>query len=101
MALKTGYKPKIINSDPGCQFTSEAWVWTLVSHRIEVSMDSKGRWADNIQIERFWCTLKYEEVYLKSYASVAEARESIKRYIEWYNHEHRHMGIQKNCPTMS
>lgn len=60
MALQTGYKQKILNSDQGCQFTSEAWVWTLVEHRIEISMDGKGRWADNVFIERFWRTLKYE-----------------------------------------
>jgi putative transposase len=97
-ALKTGYKPQIINSDQGCQFTSESWVWALVEHRIEISMDGKGRWADNIQIERFWRTLKYEEVYLKSYESVQEARESIATYINWYNHERRHSGIEKKRP---
>jgi putative transposase len=98
MGLKTGHKPKIINSDQGCQFTSESWIWALVDSRIEVSMDGKGRWADNIQIERFWRTLKYEEVYLKSYESVEEARESIGLYIKWYNHERRHTGIKKNRP---
>ena len=98
MALKTGYTPKIINSDQGSQFTSEAWVWCLVHHRIEISMDGKGRWADNIMIERFWRTLKYEEVYLKSYESIADARASLRDYITWYNTKRRHSGIEKNTP---
>jgi putative transposase len=97
-ALASGYKPRIMNSDQGCQFTSEDWVWDLVKHRIEISMDGKGRWADNIQIERFWRTLKYEEVYLKSYESIGEARIAIGHYIQWYNHERRHSGIEKKRP---
>ena len=67
VALKTGYKPKIINSDQGCQFTSKAWTLKLLEEDIKISMDGKGSWLDNIFIERFWRTLKYEEVYLKSY----------------------------------
>lgn len=97
-AMKSGYKPRIINSDQGCQFTSDDWVWALVAHRIEISMDGKGRWADNIQIERFWRTLKYEEVYLNSYESIGEARTAIDTYIKWYNHERRHSGIEKKRP---
>ena len=98
MALKTGYTPKIINSDQGCQFTSQAWVWTLVKHRIEISMDGKGRALDNIPIERFWRTIKYEEVYLKTYDSLAEARCEIGQYMSWYNHHRRHSGLSKARP---
>lgn len=90
MALKTGFKPKIINSDQGCQFTSQAWVWHLVKHRIEISMDGKGRALDNIPIERFWRTIKYEEVYLKTYETVAEAKIELTKYIHWYNNHRRH-----------
>jgi putative transposase len=98
MALKSGFKPKIINSDQGCQFTSQDWVWTCVEHRIEISMDSVGRCLDNIFIERFWRTLKYEEVYLKTYDSVMEAKENLKRYIYWYNHERRHSSLNGDRP---
>ena len=98
MALKSGFKPKIINSDQGCQFTSQDWVWTCVEHRIEISMDSVGRCLDNIFIERFWRTLKYEEVYLKTYDSVMEAKENLKRYIYWYNYERRHSSLNGHRP---
>ena len=61
-------------------------------------MDGKGRCLDNIPIERFWRTIKYEEVYLKTYESVGEARESLSAYIDWYNHERRHSSLGKNRP---
>jgi putative transposase len=98
MALKSGYKPRIINSDQGCQFTSHDWTYSLSLLGIKISMDGKGRCLDNIPIERFWRTLKYEEVYLKTYDSVAEARQSLETYIQWYNHERRHSSLGKNRP---
>lgn len=98
MAIQTGYIPKIINSDQGCQFTSQEWLYNLALLGIRVSMDGKGRCLDNIPIERFWRTLKYEEVYLKTYDSVKEARESLSLYIHWYNHERRHSGINHHRP---
>ena len=98
MALKTGHSPRIINSDQGCQFTSQEWVYALSLLAIRISMDGKGRCLDNIPIERFWRTIKYEEVYLKSYENVKDARENIAQYIEWYNHERRHSGLGKNRP---
>lgn len=98
MGLKTGFKPRIINSDQGCQFTSQEWLYSLRLSGIQISMDGKGRCLDNIPIERFWRTLKYEEVYLKTYDSVNEARENLARYIYWYNHERRHSGINKMRP---
>lgn len=98
MSLKTGFLPKIINSDQGCQFTSQEWVYSLRLLGIQISMDGKGRCLDNIPIERFWRTLKYEEVYLKTYDSVNEARKNLDGYIHWYNHERRHSGINKKRP---
>jgi len=98
MALKTGFNPRIINSDQGCQFTSQEWVYSLRLLGIAISMDGKGRCLDNIPIERFWRTVKYEEVYLKTYDSVTDARESLALYIHWYNHERRHSGINKQRP---
>lgn len=99
MALQTGIAPKIINSDQGCQFTSQEWAYSLSLLQIRISMNGKGRCLDNIPIERFWRTLKVEEVYLNTYDTVHEAREAIDRYIEWYNHERRHSGIDNHRPV--
>jgi putative transposase len=98
MAISKGYKPKIINSDQGCQFTSQEWAYSLTLLGVKISMDGKGRCLDNIPIERFWRTIKYEEVYLNTYDSVAQARAAISQYIQWYNHERRHTGINKHKP---
>jgi putative transposase len=98
MALKSGFKPLMINSDQGCQFTSQEWVYSLSLLGIKISMDGKGRCLDNIPIERFWRTVKYEEVYLNTYETVAQARESLGKYIHWYNHERRHSGIAYQRP---
>jgi putative transposase len=73
-ALALYQAPKILNSDQGVQFTSKEWVSFLAEKRIKISMDGKGRWADNVFIERFWRSLKYEEVYLRSYGSLDSAR---------------------------
>lgn len=98
MAYQKGFTPTIINSDQGCQFTSQDWAYALSLLQIRISMDGKGRCLDNIPIERFWRTLKVEEVYLNTYETVLEAREAIHRYIEWYNHERRHSGIDNHRP---
>lgn len=98
MAINTGYKPKIINSDQGCQFTSQEWVYNLALLGVKVSMDGKGRCLDNIPIERFWRTIKYEEVYLKTYDTVSDAKQGIAAYISWYNHQRRHTGLGKHRP---
>ena len=96
-ALKTG-KPEIFNSDQGCQFTSTEFTDVLKEHSIKISMDGKGRCIDNIFIERFWRSLKYEEVYLKAYANGLEARISIAQWINFYNNERRHQGIKNKKP---
>jgi putative transposase len=98
MAVRSGFKPRILNSDQGCQFTSQEWLYSLSLLQIQVSMDGKGRCLDNIPIERFWRTIKYEEVYLKTYDSVSEAREGVKKYIDWYNHERRHSALNHHRP---
>lgn len=99
MSHQTGVTPQIINSDQGCQFTSQDWAYAMSLLGIRISMDGKGRCLDNIPIERFWRTLKGEEVYLKTYETVLEARDAIGRYIEWYNHERRHSGIDNHRPV--
>jgi putative transposase len=98
MALKLGYTPKIINSDQGCQYTSQEWAYSLSLLGVKISMDGKGRCLDNIPIERFWRTVKYEEVYLKTYDDLPEARVELARYIQWYNHQRRHSGLDRHRP---
>lgn len=101
MALRLGQRPGMINSDQGCQFTSQDWVKRLSDEGIRISMNGKGRCLDNISIERFWRTIKYEEVYLKSYDSVVEARQEIGRYIDWYNTKRRHQGLGYITPAQA
>lgn len=101
MAMETGFKPTIINSDQGCQFTSQEWAYYLSLLGVKISMDGKGRCLDNIFIERFWRSLKYEEVYLKTYDSVGEARQEIRKYIEWYNTKRRHQGLGYITPLQA
>ena len=79
-------KPEIFNTDQGSQFTSEAFTEQLRKNQIAISMDGKGCWRDNVFVERIWRTIKYEEVYLRAYDSVHEARTSWRKYIEFYNH---------------
>jgi putative transposase len=98
MGINTGYKPKIINSDQGCQFTSCEWIYSLRLLDVKISMNGKGRCLDNISIERFWRTIKYEEVYLRTYDTVLEAKQAIGTYIQWYNHERRHSSLGKRRP---
>jgi putative transposase len=84
-ALARHGKPEIFNTDQGSQFTSEAFTGLLSRNEIAISMDGKGAWRDNVFIERLWRTVKYEEVYLKAYGGVPEARMSIGRYLDFYN----------------
>ena len=91
-ALRRG-RPEIFNSDQGSQFTSERFTGELEARGIAISMDGRGRCLDNIFIERLWRSLKYEEVYLKDYEAVSEAREGIARYFQFYNHERLHQGL--------
>jgi len=90
--------PLMINSDQGCQFTSKKWIQKLQECNILISMDSKGAWLDNVWIERFWRSVKYEEVYLKSYESIFEATESINKYIAFYNYKRPHQALNYKTP---
>jgi putative transposase len=97
-ALRRG-RPDIFNSDQGSQFTSEKFTGELAAREIAISMDGRGRCMDNIFIERLWRSLKYEEVYLKDYASVTEARASIAKYFRFYNQERLHQSLEYRTPA--
>jgi len=97
-ALRRG-RPAIFNSDQGSQFTSEKFTGELAGRQIAISMDGRGRCLDNIFVERLWRSLKYEEVYLKDYASVTEARAGIARYFQFYNHERLHQSLDYRTPA--
>ena len=92
-ALRLYGRPEIFNTDQGSQFTSDAFTEVLIDNGIAISMDGKGSWRDNVFLERFWRTVKYEEVYLKAYESVAEARSSISCYMNFYNPSSEHPSL--------
>ncbi len=85
--------PEIFNTDQGAQFTSEAFTGVLQASEVKISMDGKGRWIDNVFVERLWRSIKYEEVYLRAYESVTEARSRIGEYLEFYNSERKHQSL--------
>jgi len=97
-ALTTNEKPEIFNTDQGSQFTSEAFTGRLKKEGISISMDGRGRWRDNVFVERIWRSIKYEEVYLHAYESVSEARQSIGRYIDFYNAIRPHSSLKAQTP---
>jgi putative transposase len=94
-------RPQIFNTDQGSQFTSEPFTDVLITNDIAISMDGKGAWRDNVFVERFWRTVKYEEVYLKAYDSVSEARQSIGRYIDFYNRRRPHSSLDRRTPNQA
>lgn len=96
-ALAEG-NPEVFNSDQGSQFTSEDFTGILLGAGIRVSMDGRGRVYDNIFVERLWRSVKYEEVYLKDYEGVRDARESLGQYFEFYNHERPHQALGYRTP---
>ena len=98
-ALMLYPKPEIFNSDQGSQYTANEHVKILKEHDIKISMDGKGRSIDNICIERFWRTIKYEEIYLNDYKSMHELRYSIKNYIDKYNSKRLHSAIDNKTPN--
>ena len=95
--LKYG-TPGIFNTDQGSQFTSDAFTAILIRNNIKISMDGRNRWMDNIFIERFWKTLKYQEVYLKAYESISHARKEITRFVDRYNTWRPHQGLADRIP---
>ena len=92
-ALARHGKPEVFNTDQGSQFTGTAFTGLLAGHGIAISMDGKGAWRDNVFVERLWRSVKYEEVYLRAYESVSEARNSIGRYLDFYNRASEHPSV--------
>jgi putative transposase len=97
-ALSRFGAPEIFNTDQGAQFTAEAFTEVLLERGVKVSMDGKGRWIDNVFIERLWRSLKYEEVYLHAYDDGKAARDGIDRYMRFYNHERPHQALGYQTP---
>lgn len=90
--------PEIMNTDQGSQFTSADFITTLEANQIAISMDGKGCWRDNVFVERLWKSIKYEEVYLRAYDTVSEAKASLGRYIAFYNARRPHSSLDGRTP---
>ena len=90
--------PEIFNTDQGAQFTGSDFIGVLRRHEIRISMDGKGRWRDNVFVERLWRSVKYEEVYLHAYESVSAARHGISRYMQFFNTRRPHSALDRRTP---
>ena len=97
-ALAKHGRPGIFNTDQGSQFTSADFTGVLIDNKIAISMDGKGAWRDNVFVERNWKSVKYEEVYLRAYGSVSEARASLGRYLDFYNGRRPHSSLDRRTP---
>ncbi len=100
-ALAKHGKPEIFNTDQGSQFTGAAFTSVLIKNSIAISMDGKGAWRDNVFVERLWRSVKYEEVYLRAYDGVSEARTSIGRYLNFYNGRRPHSSLDRRTPDQA
>jgi putative transposase len=97
-ALARHGRPGIFNTDQGSQFTSAAFTGLLLDNGIKISMDGRGAWRDNVFVERLWRSVKYEEVYLRAYDSVGDARASLDRYFVFYNRKRPHSSLDARTP---
>ena len=100
-ALARHGRPEIFNTDHGSQFTSAAFTGLLALNGIQISMDRRGSWRDNVFVERLWRSVKYEEVYLRAYDSVGEARASLGRYLDFYNRRRPHSSLDARTPEQA
>lgn len=91
--------PEIFNTDQGAQFTAEAWIGILKNHGIQISMDGKGRYHDNIFIERLWRTVKYELLYTRAFSNLKEVRQNLTQWFDWYNQERFHRNLDNQTPN--
>lgn len=95
----TGMTPRIFNTDQGCQFTSEKWIARLNDLKITISMDGRGRWMDNVFIERLWRSLKYEDIYIREYASINALTLGVGEWFGRYNDWRPHQTLENNTPS--
>jgi putative transposase len=93
-----GVAPEICNTDQGSQFTSREWTQALLQREVQISMDGRGRWMDNVFIERLWRSVKYEDIYLREYATVEELRRGLSRWFEHYNRWRPHQALDNQTP---
>ena len=93
-----GRWPEIMNTDQGCQYTGLSWTTMLRDAGVRISMDGKGRWLDNVMVERLWRSLKYEDVYLRDYADLRQLELGLVRWIDHYNHERPHQSLEWKTP---
>ena len=100
-ALARHGKPEIFNTDQGSQFTSTVFTGLLTGNAIAISMDGRGAWRDNVFVERLWRSVKHEEVYLRAYDTVAEARTSLARYFNFYNSRRPHSSLDRQTPDQA
>ena len=100
-ALARCGKPDIFNTDQGSQFTSIPFTGLLLDHKIAISMDGRGAWRDNVFVERLWRSIKYEEVYLHAYDTVAQTRTSLGRYLDFYNRKRPHSSLDARTPDQA
>ncbi len=98
-AIRLHGVPEIFNTDQGSQFTSILFTNVLKNNNIQISMDGKGRWMDNVFIERLWRSVKYEDIYLKEYSTVIELRYGLKQYFMFYNDERPHQSFDSYTPS--
>jgi putative transposase len=100
-ALARFGKPEIFNTDQGSKFTNMVFTSVLLREKIAISMDGRGAWRDNVVVERLWRSVKYEEVYLRAYGGVSEARASIGRYLSFYNGRRPHSSLASRTPDQA
>lgn len=96
---RAGCVPEIFNTDQGSQFTSQEWTSKLAGWGVKISMDGRGRWMDNVFIERLWRSIKYEDIYLKAYATVAELEQGVERWMKHYNTWRPHQELGNSTPA--
>jgi len=97
-AIRRFGRPEIFNTDQGAQFTADAFTTVLKNHDIAISMDGKGRWVDNVFVERLWRSVNYEDVYLRAYETPADLRAGLTRYFAFYNTRRRHTALDRRTP---
>ena len=100
-ALARHGKPDVFNTDQGSQFTGQDFTGVLLKAGVAISMDGKGAWRDNVFVERLWRSIKYEEIYLRAYDTVGEARASIGRYLAFYNGRRPHSSLDRRTPDQA